>query len=141
MSLDYAENRIREALRITGGHPLKARQQVIAWTYEDPKLLHALAKPHLTGIVAHAVSRVIAKLDLPEEKQKKARIKPKTETVTKAAKKTEEQFGLDLLKALAKGDPAIFGQEGFSPPVKSKQASQQHVETMKRLAGQSKTKK
>jgi hypothetical protein len=137
MGLDYVENRIREALRITGGHPLKARQQIIAWTYEDSKLLHGLAKPHLTGIVAHAVSRVITKMNLPGEKEKA--VKPVKKATAK--KITEDQFGYDLLKALAKGDPAIFGQESYSPPVRSKQASQQHIDTMKRLAGQSSQKK
>ncbi len=139
MSLDYAENRIREALRLSNGHPLKARQQIIAWTYEDAKLLHALTKPHLTGIVAHAVSRVVSRLNLPEEQENAPRKRTKNVKVKPVEK--EEEFGKDLLKALAQGDPAIFGQEAFSAPVKARKASKKHVDTMKLLSAQSRMKK
>lgn len=137
MSRDYAEGRIREALRRSGGNMIKARQQVIAWTYEDTKLLHELAKPHLTGIVAHAVGRVSSIMTREEGDESKLSVEDivrKTTPPVKAAKNKEEKFGLDLLKAIAQGDPAMFGQESFAAPVKSKQASQRHVDTIKSLA-------
>ncbi len=50
MSRDYAESRIREALKLTKGNPTKARQQVIAWAVEDQRLLLGLTQPHLTAL-------------------------------------------------------------------------------------------
>ena len=67
MSREYAEKRIKEALHLTRGNIAKARQQVIAWTHDDMKLLHALTKPHMTGIVAHAVGRVASGKTDPQE--------------------------------------------------------------------------
>ena len=64
MSLEYAERRIIKALEAAKGNPTRARQQIIAWSHDDPKLLLALARPHLTGIVAHAVNRVIYRQNL-----------------------------------------------------------------------------
>ena len=66
MSREYAEKRIKDALKQARGNATKARQQIIAWTNEDPKLLQALAQPHLTGIVAHAINRVIYKQETEE---------------------------------------------------------------------------
>ena len=67
MSREYAENRIADALSQSNGNPTRARQKVIAWAFEDPKLLQALTQPHMTGIVAHAVNRVIHKQDSKPE--------------------------------------------------------------------------
>ena len=58
MNRDYAERRIREALKANSGNEAKARQQIIAWALDDSKLLQELVAPHITGIVAHAVGRV-----------------------------------------------------------------------------------
>ena len=63
MSREYADKRIREALRLAKGNVTKARQQIMAWTNEDPKLLQALTKPHLTGIAAHAINRVVSSME------------------------------------------------------------------------------
>lgn len=127
MSLEYAENRIREALKKARGNPAKARQQIIAWTFEDTKLLHALARPHLTGIVAHAVNRVIYREnieaeqeDIPQTRQK-LNMPPAT-------------FGQEILNALQSNNTPQFGREGVAPPVRRKQASQEHIDALRRLA-------
>jgi hypothetical protein len=134
MSRTYADNRIKEALRRNNGHLLKARQQVIAWTYEDTKLLHELTRPHLLGIVAHAVNRIAS--EMPEETGNKKAPPPKPKKETR-----DQQFGKELLKVLANGDPAIFGQENFSPPAKSTRASQRHVDTLRTISEKSGEKK
>ena len=131
MSQEYAENRIKDALRQTKGNPTKARQKVIAWTFEDPKLLQALARPHLTGVVAHAVNRVIHKLGIPEEEAPEA---------PASLDMTEEAFGQEILKALQSGDTAMFGQESAAPRSGRKQASQSHIDAIQRMAQESKKK-
>ena len=60
MNREYAEKRIRDALKASGGNVTAARQQVIAWAFDDTKLLHELVAPHITGIAAHAVNNVAA---------------------------------------------------------------------------------
>ncbi len=138
MSREYAENRIREALKMTGGHQMKARQQVIAWTYEDPKLLHELTRPHMTGIVAHAVSRVSLRMAEPEEEIPEA---PKAERrpLKKQQDRETDAFGRDLLKALSHGDPAVFGQESFSPQMRRGKASQRHIDALKMMSSKGKS--
>lgn len=127
MSLEYAESRIKEALKLAKGNPLKARQKIIAWSLEDQKLLYALARPHLTGIVAHAMDRVINRQkveadlqDVPETAQP-INMKPAT-------------FGQQLLGALQSNNTARFGQESSAPPIGRKKASREHVEALRRLA-------
>jgi hypothetical protein len=129
MSREYVEKRIKEALKLTGGNATKARQQVIAWTYEDSKLLQGLAQPHLTGIVAHAISRVVNKKDeleiLPE---------PPQEPMDRS-----QEFGMEILKAIASGASARFGQEDIAPPVKKQPASQRHIDAIRQMVGKKNT--
>ncbi len=131
MSIEYAEKRIREALRMTGGHPVKARQQIIAWCYEDSRLLQALARPHMTGIVAHAVNRVIAKKDRKEE----ARAEEPEVVNNPLADLAGDEFGKQILKALASGGGAAFGQESYAVPSRRGQASQRHIDALKQMSG------
>ncbi|MCB9991504.1 MAG: hypothetical protein H6867_09010 [Rhodospirillales bacterium] len=131
MSREYAESRIREALRLSKGNPTKARQRIIAWTFEDPKLLQALARPHLSGIVAHAVSRVIYQQDMEE---------PETPETPAALDMAPETFGQEILAALQNGNTARFGLEGSAPPSRRPQASKSHIEALKRMASESKNK-
>ncbi len=127
MSREYAEGRIREALKLSKGNPTRARQQIIAWTNEDPRLLQALARPHLTGIVAHAVSRVIhqqnREIDAPDipDAPQSLDMEPKT-------------FGEEIFKALQSSNTPSFGHEGVAPPVKKKQASQSHIDALRQMA-------
>ena len=127
MSRQYAEKRIREALKLTKGNPTKARQQVIAWAQEDNKLLLALSQPHLTGIVAHAINRVIHRLEMEEEEHD---IPASPQGVNMAP----ETFGQEILKSLQSRNTARFGAESEAPPVSRKQASQSHIDALKQIA-------
>lgn len=130
MNRDYAERRIREALIASKGNQAKARQQIIAWAAEDAKLMHELVAPHITGIVAHAMGRVMSMKEAPT---------PKVPDKVPAGAKDE--FGLDLLKAIALGKPAQFGLESGSVPTKKQAASQQHIDAIRAMVSKSKTKK
>lgn len=127
MSLEYAEARIKEALRLAKGNTTKARQQIIAWTYEDPKLLHALARPHLTGIVAHAINRVIYNQNLHESE---IEVPEQAERIDMAP----ATFGQEILQSLQSSNTAMFGFEDNAPRLGRKQASRNHIEAMKRMA-------
>ena len=132
MSREYAENRIKDALKQAEGNPTKARQQVIAWTYEDTKLLHALAFPHLTGIVAHAVNRVIHRLDI--EEGQKDEVLPEMPEALDMAPGT---FGEEILRALDDTHSVLFGREGAGTPLRRKKASQSHIDALKQIASKS----
>jgi hypothetical protein len=124
MNRDYAERRIREALKANGSNEGKARQQIIAWALDDNKLLHELVAPHITGIVAHAVGRVTTMKEKPVQAEP-----PKAK---KAASGKEEAFGMEILKAIALGNPAQFGLEsGVS--IKKQAASQRHVDAIRAM--------
>ena len=127
MSREYAESRIREALKNAKGNATKARQQIMAWTFEDPKLLQALTRPHLTGIVAYAVNRVINRQETEEDE---AAIPDIPESLNMAP----ETFGKEILKALSSSNTPMFGQEMSAPSPGRKQASQSHIDAMKSLA-------
>ena len=120
----HAENRIREALTLARGNPTKARQQIIAWALDDSKLLQELVAPHITGIVAHAVGRV--------KTMKEPRIPADPVKGKKAAGGKEEQFGMEILKAIALGNPAQFGLES-GVAIKKQQASQRHVDAIRAM--------
>jgi hypothetical protein len=134
MSREYAENRIREALALARGNPTKARQQIIAWAGEDQRLLMSLAQPHLTGIVAHAISRVIHHQGMETEMDDI----PATPAKLDMAPDT---FGKQILNALTSHDTPIFGLEGSAPPSRPKKASQSHIDALKQMASRSKTDK
>ncbi len=132
MSREYAENKIKEALHLTRGNTTNARQQVIAWAMEDHKLLKELVKPHMIGIVAHAVGRVVSGKTEPE-------------TVPLPQHKAEldrgDSFGMDILRTIAGGDTAQFGQESYSRPVKKQGASQQHIDAIQQMINKGRSKK
>lgn len=131
MSSEYAESRIREALKLARGNPTKARQQIIAWTNEDTKLLQALTRPHLTGIVAHAVGRVIHRENMGEESFDI----PET---PQALNMPPDTFGQEIMRALEGRDTTVFGREETGAPHRPKQASQSHIEALKKIAGRKK---
>lgn len=138
MSLEYVEKRIKEALKKSGGNPANARQQIIAWTYEDEKLLHALAKPHLNGIVAYNVERVASgRADASRAATEVAtqEIKPETKPAPAAKpKEKEESFGMEILKAIA-GSEATFGLEDLGVPQKRRPVSKKHIDAIRSIAG------
>lgn len=125
MSWEYVEKRVKEALKLTGGNATRARQMVIAWTNEDSRLLQGLAQPHLTGIVAHAVSRVINKKEQPEV------IPPTPQEEEDPA----HEFGMQILRTIASGSTAQFGLEGAERPQKKQAASQRHIDAIRQLTG------
>ena len=134
MSLKYAEAKIKEALVLSGGNQARARQQIIAWAFEDAKLLQALTKHHLTGIAAYHVERVASGRTA----------KPKTPPPAKPAKKvpsTDDAFGKEILKAVANSSSAIFGLEGYAAPQRRGQASQRHIDAIRQMAKNNPNKK
>ena len=133
MSRVYAEKRIKEALKLADGNPTKARQQVIAWAQEDNKLLLALSQPHLTGIVAHAINRVIHKLEMEDDDHD-------IPATPQGVNMAPETFGAEILKSLQSRNTARFGAEDSAPPVRRKQASQSHIDALKQIARTTKRK-
>ncbi len=131
MSREYAEKRIRDALNMSKGNTTKARQQIIAWTNEDPKLLQALAQPHLTGIVAHAVSRVVHKQEIDDHETD-------VPDMPQSLNMAPDTFGKEILKALASESTAMFGRDNGAGPARRKQASQSHIDALKQIASKSK---
>ena len=131
MSLKYAEARIKEALAIAGGNQARARQQIIAWSFEDAKLLQALTKHHLTGIAAYHIERVASGRTAKPKTAPKAQAKP-------AVEKQEDSFGRELLQAVANSDSAVFGLEAYSSPQKRGRASQQHIDAIRQMAARGK---
>jgi hypothetical protein len=130
MSREYAEQRIREALKIHKGNATKTRQQIAAWSSEDARLLQALASPHLTGIIAYAVNRVITHMDDA----------PESVTVPDMPERLDmapETFGREILKALSSSNTPVFGRDGGATPAR-KQASQSHIDAMKNIASKKK---
>ncbi len=131
MSREYAEKRIKEALAHAKGNATKARQQIIAWTNEDPKLLQALAQPHLTGIVAHAISRVVHMQEVEE-------VEHDIPDAPQSLDMAPDTFGKEILRALASDNTAMFGRDTGAVPVGRKQASQSHIDALKQIASKSK---
>lgn len=130
MSREYAEQRIKEALKKAGGNAVKARQQVIAWTYEDAKLLHALTKAHLTGIVAYNIERILAGRGAAEDHP--VPDSPKKSQSQKA--KDEENFGMELLKAVAGNSGATFGLESYSGGARKRpKVSKGHIDAIRAM--------
>ena len=137
MSLEYAEQRIKEALKLNKGNAIKARQQIIAWTFEDSKLLHALAKPHLSGIVAYNIERVASGRADKARTNKETPAEKPAQKAAPTGKKKEESFGLEILKAVA-GSPEIFGLEDPGAPRGSGRVSQSHMDAIQAIVNKSK---
>ena len=131
MTQNYAQSRIRNALKENPDSPAKARQTVMRWALEDPKLMAELVAPHLAGIVSYAISRVEGHGSEPET----------LASAVKGAKKSKEtSFGLELLKHVADDHAVVFGQESGLIPGKKAPASQGHIDAIKMMADKGKTK-
>jgi hypothetical protein len=84
-----------------------------------------LATPHLKGIVAHAVGRVVNdKTAQPEEH-------PDTPDSIDMPLDT---FGRELLGALSGRNTPRFGQEDAAPPTGHKTASKAHIDAINKIA-------
>jgi hypothetical protein len=163
MSWDYVEKKIQEALHLTRGNQTRARQQIIAWAMDDPKLLQTLVKPHMVGITAHAIGRVVSGKSQPEPVAQAAPLRatppqsssPSSSTSQggynstgrtptrpmadstasdKSPKKKQESFGMDILKTIAGGNTAQFGQENYNPPRRKQGVSQKHIDAIRAMA-------
>lgn len=134
MSGTYAEDKIKEALRMNSGNLALARAQVMAWAAQDARLLYSIAKPHLSGIVAFQIERVASGRADRDHKEKNVVVENK---VSVQQKYKEEDFGLDLLRAVAASDAVVFGHENISTPVKKSGVSAQHVNAINIIAAKS----
>lgn len=135
MTLDYADHKLSEALRLANGNAAKARRQIQAWFYEDPKLLLELTRPHWNGIVAYAVDRAIARAKRGETTQA-----PKPRKGAKGKK--EGPIGKEMLRSFVSEHAAKFGHESSSgaPMPSRKAASQNHVDALHLIVAKSKQK-
>ncbi len=134
MDREYAESRIRDALNASDGNAAKARQILLSWAIEDNRLLHELVAPHISGIVAHAVNRVMTM------KKKPAPAPTPVAAPEKSDKASKDPFGMEILKAIALGNPAQFGQEN-GVPLKKQQASQRHIDAIREMVSKKDTKR
>lgn len=130
MSREYAENRIREALRLARGNTTKARQQIMAWAGEDQRLLMGLVRPHLTGIIAYAISRVLRHQETEDEE-------PELSALPQTLNLPPDAFGKEILSALSSHDTPVFGHESNAPSPHRKKASQSHIDALKAMARRS----
>ena len=130
MSREYAEDKIREALRMHGGNVALARKQVMLWSHDDAALMRAIASPHLDGIIAYQVERVASG---------RAELEKRHPETTPEVKE-EEDFGMNLLRAVAASDSAVFGMEDSTRP-KRKTASKQHIDAIHKMASLSRNTK
>lgn len=131
MSREYAESRIREALRQSKGNTTRARQQVIAWAAEDQRLLLGLTQPHLTGVVAHAINRVLSR---PDAEAGDVALEPESLNMP------PDTFGREILSALSSSNTPVFGLEsGTAQPGHRKKASQSHIDAIKQMASKKPT--
>lgn len=129
MSKEYVESKIREALVLTSGNITKARQQVMHWAQADEALLQGLVRPHLDGIVSYQVERVASgRASVENESSVKQPQRPNQ------PQKKEEDFGMELLRAVAARSVPVFGLEGSNAPNKRKGASKQHVDAIHKIA-------
>ncbi len=126
MSQKYAIEQIKKALDSAGVHAGQARKKIIAQAMEDPQLLQELVRPHMMGIVAHAISRVQRGAQAPE-----------AVATSKPAKMQESEgkdsFGLDILKSIAGGDSVQFGQEAYGRPIAKRGVSQKHIDAIQAM--------
>ncbi len=124
MSKEYAEEKIREALGLHGGNTARARKHLIGLAQSDLKLLSALTLPHLDGIISYQVDRVASGRAELEKRHPQSAPSP--------AKK-QDNFGMDLLRAVAASESAVFGQQN---PMgnRRKGASRQHIDAIHQIA-------
>jgi hypothetical protein len=129
MPWNYARAKIDEALINAKGNTPAAARVIMNAALNDARLLVELAGPHLKGIVAHAVAHVIR----DQERAKAGPTPPPA--APESLNMPLDEFGRDLLGALSGRDTPHFGHEVYGgtsgPP---KQASQAHIDLMKKLA-------
>lgn len=119
MSRNYVEGQIQKALKKSGGNRKLAQRQIIAQCFEDPELLQGLTKAHLTGIVAYNIERVLSgRSSAAAEIKKRVKEAP-----------SDDNFGMEVLKAIAGNNGAMFGMDAVAPPRKTR-VSQGHIDAI-----------
>jgi hypothetical protein len=124
MSWDYARRNILEALKKSKGSATRAQALVADAAMKDNRLLVELAQPHLKGIIAHAVARVIHEQTSPPEEH------PDQPSMIDMSLDT---FGRELLGALSGRNTPKFAQEDAAPPTGHKAASKAHIDAINRI--------
>ncbi len=135
MTLNYTENRIKDALRLHNGNVSEAKKQIFAWMYEDHKLLLEITRPHLNGITAYAIQRVLNRMLKSDDEM----LAEEAQDAAMSSSK-KDQMGKDILRGFASKDAPQFGQESVAVPLRKKAASQNHIDTMQMLAAASRKK-
>ena len=135
MSINYTENRIKEALRLNNENINDAQKQIFAWLYEDHKLLLDITRPHINGIVAYAVQRTLNRMIKSDEE-----ILDEVAEDAALSSSKKDQVGKDILKGFISKEAPQFGQESVAVPLRKKAASQKHVDVMHMLAATSRKK-
>jgi len=128
----YAEEKITEVLKASRGNSAQAQKMLIELALQDQELLVALVRPHMKGIVAHAVDRAARGKTAPE-----AITSPKP--AVKRSRK--DSIGMDILKTIAGGETAQFGQENYGRPLGKKGASQRHIDAIHQIIKSGESKK
>ena len=144
MALTYAEQKILEALRLNQNSRSQASKQVKEALYQDHRFLLELTLPYMTGIIAHAFSRVEGKMAQGDDVQAgDTQLElGDLNLVGVAAPPANDKAGKEMLRTFAAQDTAMFGFEhsNRTAPVKRKAASQKHVDTIHLLAAKAKDK-
>ena len=130
MTETYAESRIRAALKENTDSAAKARQAVMRAALEDQKLMIELVAPHLSGIVAYAISRVESGEGVPQ-------VQP---AAPQKAKGKDSSFGMEILRHVADDNAVVFGQESHLIPGKRPPAGQGHIDAINLIASKAKKK-
>ncbi len=136
MKVRYVESRIQEALKQTGGNQTRAIQMVMAMAMEDAQLMQGLAKPHLKGIVAHAIGHVVNNLGKIEDDDAVPEEPELQESLVEDGR--ADEFGLAILKAVAGESNPKFGQDkGGASVSKRGKASKRHIDAINYMASKS----
>ena len=140
MTRKYAESRIREAIDQSGGNITKARQLLTAWCQDDHRLVLELTAPHMVGISAHAIQRVMR---LDKEKAEVETVPVPDEPFQEEALVHDGQadaFGLEILKAVAGNKNPKFGMNAMQGGGKGKiRVSAQHIDAINQMVRKSKS--
>ena len=134
MSSSYVEKRLLEALSLSNGNLAKARKLIGEWCVQDQRLLYELSRPHMTGIIAHAMDRVVSHKFRSDAEKETAPATATRRVELPSSAIGDEMFGKELLKNFAMGKPTKFAEESFSAPLKKTKASQSHIDAIRRLA-------
>ena len=134
MAIEYAEEKVAEALEKAQGNKAIARQYLIEWIHRDHKLVLGLTALHMKGIIPFWVERVDAKQKIAEAVDKKT-----ADSVNKTVEKPKT-FGEDMLRTFAGQGTAQFGLESGSIPLRKKNASQTHIDAINLIVSKNKSK-